>query len=128
MAPRVTQNYRTAAEQQLALLVDANTSTITFTDAVVPVSPVSSTGKVFLAAYATVQTGTSPTASVQLQHSWDNVNFFNVGSAVPNVTAINTPQTQTVSGPVGPFVRAVVTMGGTVTACTLNVTAYVAVK
>lgn len=128
MAPRVTSNYRTAAEQQLAILVDSNTSTTTFTDATVTISPVSSTGKVFLAAYATVQTGTSPTASVQLQHSWDNVNFFNVGSAVPNVTAINVPQTQTVSGPVGPFVRAVATMGGTVTASTLVVTAYVAVK
>lgn len=128
MAPRVTSNYRTAAPAQLATLVDSNASLITFTDASVTISPVSSTGKVFLSAYATTLTGTSPTWSVQLQHSWDGVNYFNVGSAVPNVTAANVPQTQTVSGPVGPYVKCVNTAGGTVATSVLVVAAYVATK
>lgn len=129
MAPRVTSNFRTAPAQQVALLVDASTAIATYNEASVAVSPTSSTGKHNLAFTVSNLTGTSPTVTVSLQHSYDNVNFTNVGSGSSTAIAANgTTFASTTAGTVGPFVRAVVTYGGTVTTSTVTVADFLSVS
>lgn len=126
MAPRVVTNYRTAADAQIVVLVDASVATATYNEVAVPVSPCLTTGKHNLAFTVANFVGTSVT--IKLQHSYDNTNFVDVGSGTSTAIAANgTTFAATTAGVVGPFVRAVLTYVA-VTSATVTVYDFVTVK
>ncbi len=121
MAPRVTNNVRTAPEVQTAVLVDASTAIATYNDATVFTTPVYSTGKVLLSATVTNFSGTSVTP--KLQHSYDGgATFTDVASGAFAAITANGTTFLSVPGVVAPCVRVVNTYSA-VTTSTLSVNA-----